>query len=125
MKLATFFISRTKQIYAKTLAVSESAFKMKVMSAWILFELLQQLSAKKKTCMKTRLCNIFKTTNTKTLIKTISESPKKRLQTPWKAHRTVHTFFTGRSIFSYFLRLNCLNCSFRTALTKYIEIFYK
>ena len=39
MKLTTFFISRTKQIYAKTLTVSERAFKIKVMSAWTLFEL--------------------------------------------------------------------------------------
>ena len=32
MKPTTFFISRTKQIYAKTLTVSEAAFKMTVMS---------------------------------------------------------------------------------------------
>ena len=40
MKLATFFISRTKQIYSKTLTVSESAFKMKATSPRILLELL-------------------------------------------------------------------------------------
>ena len=40
MKLTTFFISRTKQIYAKTLTVSESEFKIKVMSPWPLFQLL-------------------------------------------------------------------------------------
>ena len=40
MKLTTLFISRIKQTYAKTIAVvSESAFKMKVMSAWTLFKL--------------------------------------------------------------------------------------
>ena len=40
MKLTTLFILRTKQIYAKTLTVSENAFKMKAMSSWTLFELL-------------------------------------------------------------------------------------
>ena len=40
MKWTTFFISRTKQTYAKTLTVSESTFKMKVMSPSTLFELL-------------------------------------------------------------------------------------
>ena len=33
MKLTTFFISRTKQIYAKALTVSESTFKLKAMMA--------------------------------------------------------------------------------------------
>ena len=36
--------------------------------------------------------------------------------------KTAHTFFTGRSIFSYFLRLNCYN--FLTALTKSIELHF-
>ena len=40
MKLTTFFISRTKQIYATTLTISESTFKMKVMPLWTHFELL-------------------------------------------------------------------------------------
>ena len=80
MKLITFFISRTKQIYAKTLTVSESAFKMKVMSPWTLFELLLTSAV----ICKQRLLheNIFKTKNTETLIKAISESPNKLLQIP-------------------------------------------
>ena len=40
MKLTTFFVSRTKQIYTKALAVSESLFKIKAMSPWALFETL-------------------------------------------------------------------------------------
>ena len=40
MKLTTFFISRTKHIYAKSLTVPDSAFKMFVMSDWTLFEVL-------------------------------------------------------------------------------------
>ena len=43
MKLTTFFISRTKQIYTKTSAFSESAFKMKIMSAWTLELLLMSV----------------------------------------------------------------------------------
>ena len=84
MKLITFFIIRTKQIYAKTLTVSEIAFKMKVMSTWTLFELClrQQLFANKDFFTKMRLCNIFKTKNTEALIKAISESPNKHLQMP-------------------------------------------
>ena len=40
MKLTTFFISRTKQIYAKTLTISENTFKIKTMSPWALLEIL-------------------------------------------------------------------------------------
>ena len=39
MKL-TFFIPRTKQIYVKTLTVSEIAFKMTVITSWTLSKLL-------------------------------------------------------------------------------------
>ena len=44
------------------------------MTAWTLFELLLTFFANTNFCTKTRLCNIFKTTNTKTLIKSISET---------------------------------------------------
>ena len=86
MKLTSYFISKTKQIYAKTLTVLESTFKMRAKLPWMLFEiwLCQQLFAKKDFCTKTRLCNIFKTTNIKTLIKFILESPYKLLQIPCK-----------------------------------------
>ena len=40
MKLKTFFISKTEQIYGKKLTVSASAFKMEVISRWTLFGLL-------------------------------------------------------------------------------------
>ena len=40
MKLTTFFISKTKQIYAKTLTIPESAFEIKTMLPWIIFEIL-------------------------------------------------------------------------------------
>ena len=73
MKLTTFFISKIKQIYAKTLTALEIAFEIKPMLLGIFsnFCLRHQLFANKDFCMKTRLCNIFKTANTKTLIKVI------------------------------------------------------
>ena len=40
MKLTTFFISKTKQIYAKTRTVPEIIFKIKTMSLWTLSEIL-------------------------------------------------------------------------------------
>ena len=40
MKLATFFILRTKQIYEKTLTAPESKFKIKTMPALALPEIL-------------------------------------------------------------------------------------
>ena len=65
MKLITFFISKIKQ----TLTVRKSTFEIKAMLAQIhmRFCLPQQLFANKGFCTKTRLSNIFKTTNTKTL----------------------------------------------------------
>ena len=62
MKLTTFFISKTKQIYAKILTALEIVFEIKAMLPWI-FCLRQQLFS--------RLRNIFKTANTNTLIKAI------------------------------------------------------
>ena len=41
MKLTTFFIPRIKQIYAKTLNVSESKFEIQAKSACTLFEILR------------------------------------------------------------------------------------
>ena len=40
MKQTTGFISKPKQIHAKTLTVLESILKIKTMLSWILFELL-------------------------------------------------------------------------------------
>ena len=58
----------------------------------------------------------------KTLIIAILKSRNKILQTSWKTTtltKVVHTFLMSRSIFSYFLRLNCYN--FHTAWAKPIE----
>ena len=40
MKQTIFFISKTKQIYAKTSTVSENTFKIKALLTWILFKIL-------------------------------------------------------------------------------------
>ena len=40
MKLTSFFISKTSHIYAKTLSVSQSTFKILAMSPWMLFEIV-------------------------------------------------------------------------------------
>ena len=39
MKLITFIISKTKQIYTKSVTVLESAFEIKAMLLWILFKI--------------------------------------------------------------------------------------
>ena len=40
MKFTTLFISQTKHIYAKTLTVTKTKFRIKAMLPWILFEIL-------------------------------------------------------------------------------------
>ena len=84
MKLTTFFISETKQIYAKALTVHESTFKVKAMLPWISFEILlaSAVICKRIFLHKNETCNIFKTTNTKMLIKAILERSYKLLQIP-------------------------------------------
>ena len=86
MKLTTFFVSRTKQIYTKALAVSESLIKIKAMPPWALFETLLTwvVICKQRFLHENEMCNIFKSRNTKTLIMYILENLCKLLQTPWK-----------------------------------------
>ena len=80
MKLTTIFVSRTKQNYAKTLTISESTFKMKVMSPWTLFEVLvssavigkQRLLDENEVMQNPQSC-IYQN------VKAISESPCKLL----------------------------------------------
>ena len=83
---ANNIFSRTLQIYTKTLTVSESRGKIKTISRWIIFEILltSAVICKQKLCAEKKLCNIFKTTNTKNLIKTILENHFKLLKTPGK-----------------------------------------
>ena len=86
MKLATFFISSTKRIFTKLLSVSESSVKVKVGSHWAHFLILltSAVICKQQIYMEMRLCNIFKTANSITLNKTISESLCEELQGLWK-----------------------------------------
>ena len=80
MKLAEFFISSTKLIFAKLLKVSESSIRLGHIWHFSYFNLLQELFASNNFYMETRLCNIFKTANAITLRKTILESPYEELQ---------------------------------------------
>ena len=59
---------------------------------------------KQNYCMKTRLCNIFKTENViMTLTKANLEIPHKVLQILQSIYpKTVSRFFTGLSTFTYF-----------------------
>ena len=77
MKLATFFISKTKQNYAEILTVPESTIKIKTMLPWILFKILltSAIICKQSFCAKTKLYNVFKT-------KTILESAYNLVQMP-------------------------------------------
>ena len=73
--------------------------------------------------MKTRLCNIFKTKNTRTLIMAITRFKSLQASTNVITNnypRTAHTFSTHRSVFTLFLRSNCYNI--RTPLTRSIKL---
>ena len=82
MKL--FSVSRTRQIDAETLTVSESTFKNKGNITLNTFRNVAYVSSylRTKIFARKRDCNIFKTANTKTLIKAILESPYKPLNKP-------------------------------------------
>ena len=83
--MKTLFIWKTKHIYAKTFTVFESTLKKHChIGQFLKFYLRQQLFAKKDFYAKSRLCYIFKTTDTEIWIKAILESPDKLLQMPWK-----------------------------------------
>ena len=63
MKLNTFFISNTRDIYSKLSRFSESSVKVKVWSHWTFLIFSLQLFARKDFWNLMRLCNILKTTN--------------------------------------------------------------
>ena len=85
IKIATFFISSTRLIFAKLSSASEtSRKKKKIRSHMTLFKILQLLFADKDFWMEMRLFNIFKTSNAITLAKTVLEKPYKVLQGSWK-----------------------------------------
>ena len=87
IKFTTFFISRTKQIYAKTKnVVSESILKMKVKSCWPFskFCLSQKFICKEILLCEHKFMQYFKTINTMTFTKTILENPYKVIKKPSK-----------------------------------------
>ena len=85
IKFTAFFISRTKQIYAKTKnIVSESILKMKVKSCWpfLNFALTQKFICKEILLCEHMFMQYFKTINAMTFTKTILENPYKVIKKP-------------------------------------------
>ena len=111
MNLATFFISRTEQIYAKLLTASGSKFKMKVMSTWTLSEILitsaviwKQILLLENEIVQYLQNYKYKDVNQRHFGKLLKVSTKVIKN---NYPKTVYTFFMGSSFSSYFLRLNC------------------
>ena len=126
MKLTTFFISKTKQIYVKILPVPKSTFKIKVMLPWTFFEILLTSAAicKQRFLHENEIGQFLQNNKYQDINQ---NNFRKLLQASTNAIKndcptTSHTFFTGRLILSYFLRLNCYN--FQTALKKSIKLHF-
>ena len=87
MKLKTFFISRTKQIYAITLTVSESTFKLSAISSWELFEILltSAVICNERFLHRNEIAQYLQNYKYQdVIIKVILENPYKLLQTSRK-----------------------------------------
>ena len=107
MKLTIFFISRNKQIYLKTLVAPESTFKIKSMLPWILYEILltSAIICKQRFLHKNEIVQYLQNYKYQDVNQGHVRKP---LQTSTNSMqndfpKTAHTFFTGRSILSYFL----------------------
>ena len=106
MKLTTFFISKTKQIYAEILTVPESIFQIKAMLPRILFEILitSAVICKERLLHENEIVQYLQ--NYK--YQDINQGHfRKLLQASTNAIKidcptTAHTFFTGCSVLSYF-----------------------
>ena len=128
MKVTTFFISETNQIYAKKKkqkkTVSESTFKVKgshLRYFWK-FCLRQQLFRNKYFLHENEIVQYLQNYKYQDINQGYFRKPLEAFTNAIKNSypKTAHTFFTGRSIFIYFLRLNCYN--FLTALTRSIKL---
>ena len=124
MRLTTLFVSRTKQIYAKTLTVLERQFKIYSILLWMFSKiLLTSTVICKQTCshkneIKQYLQNYkFQNVNQGNFRKPLLTSTNSMKNDHPK---TAQTFFTGHSVLSYFLLLNCYK--FPIALTKSIKL---
>ena len=86
LTLTICFISATRDIYTKLLIFSESPVKIEVSSARTFFVILltSAVICKQRFWMETKLCNIFKTTNTITVTETVIKSTYKVLDSSWK-----------------------------------------
>ena len=86
LTLTICFISATRDIYTKLLIFSEFPVKIEVRPAQTFFVILltSAVICKQRFWMETKLCNIFKTTNTITLTETVIKSTYKVLDSSWK-----------------------------------------
>ena len=122
MKLTTFFISKTKQIYTKTFTVPERAFEIKAMLPWILFKILFTSAF----ICKQRLLHVNDIVQYPQYYKDVDHGLLiNSLQTSTHAMKddcptTAHAFLTGPSILNFFLLL----FNFQTALTKSIKLSF-
>ena len=126
MKLTTSFISKTKQIYTKILTFSKSTFKIKKMLAWILFGILftSAVICKQKFLHENEIVQDLQNYKYENVNQSHFRKPLQVSTNGIKNNfpTTTHTFFTSRSILSYFLRLNCYN--FHAAMTKSIKLHF-
>ena len=126
MKLTTSFISKTKQIYTKILTFSKSTFKIKEMLDWILFGILltSAVICKQKFLHENEIVQYLQNYKYENVNQSHFRKPLQVSTNGIKNNfpTTTHTFFTSRSILSYFLRLNCYN--FRDAMTKSVKLHF-
>ena len=106
-------ISKTKQIYAKNITVPESAFKIKAMLPWILFEILvtSVVIGKQTFLQENEIVQYLQSYKYQDIKQDHFRKPLQASTNTMKngCPTTSHTFFAGCSILSYFLRLNCYN----------------
>ena len=111
MQLKTFFISRTKHIYAKKFTVSKSTFKMNAKSTWTFFEILLTYAVicRHRLLHENDIVQNFKKCKRPDVNQVHFRRSLKCFTNDMKNNypKAEYIFFTGRSIFSYFLRSNC------------------
>ena len=115
---ATFYISRNKHSHTKIKTVSENLLKINVILRWKFFRILHMSSVicKQKLLHENEVLQYLY--NYRYYVD--KRHVRKSLQSSTKSIKIIYpniacTFFTGHSIFGYFQRLNCYNCSIYTA----------
>ena len=121
MKLTAFFISRTRQIYAKTLTVSESTIKMKAMSTLIVFEVLvtSTVACKLRLLHKNEVVQYLQNHKYQAINRNYFRKHLKASINTLKNNypKTGHTFFMGKINQTTFFRNYTLTSQNRLKLT--------